>query len=543
MKLLTTIIIAIVATSILDAQHQHNSTCGTSYADQQLIMQRLLENRKNIKQVDINAMQASRAITYLPLSIHNIADLNGNGYIPVEDIYVMLCNLNNNYADQDVQFFIYDTIHYRQDYHIHDNHWSLTSTIKMSGTYKIPNTINMYITTSPNANKATSYYSPSGDFIAMYKPQFYYPGPSITQTHEIGHYLTLPHTFVGWENTDAEGLYGGGNVPTTVNGKPVEYVARTGAGANCSTAADKFCDTPADYYSQTGTFVNGCTNNLTAKDPSGASLDPDENNYMSYYSSTCVNLFSTEQKGAMAADILSRSGAFSSYPNWTGWASQTPNSTVKVSETGLTYTYPINLSTISVPASGSGTTTLDWAPITGATMYIVELYPATSNGVYAGSGPIWKGMVKNADAVNIANTYFTDQFIGYNWTKFAWRVRPLNDYWTCTNYAPYTYFDVSLGTGTIDIEKETSKIMDVQVNPNPVVGNNTTVTIISGEGIEGTVQLYSIHGQLLAAQPNQYLEKGETKIEINLNDINAGTYVVVVQTAKGAVHKKLIIQK
>lgn len=536
-KLKTFILSAAVlgAPFVASAQAQPNTKCGTTIADQAIIIDQLVENRKNIKQADIDAFKNGRTVTYVPITPHNVG-YQGDDYTPIGNIYDMICDLNNNYAGHNIQFYLYDTIRFVDDYHIWDNPQGGTSFNKMrnGNIYKQYNTVNMYITKSVNG-PASSWYSPTGDYVVI-RQNMMAPGKSATETHELGHYFTLPHTFYGWEGVDADATYGPGNAPTTINGWPVERVTR-GSGSNCNSSADYFCDTPADYYSDR--TAPPCNHTPSVKDPTGATLNPDERNIMSYFADACVDSFSNQQAAAVQADIVARSNSASNNrPNWTQWASTAPTTTATVTEVGMNHIFPADGAVF--PLSGS-TTNFDWSAAAGATFYIVEVYPATPTGVYSGAGPIWSKVVRNADAINIPNTVFTDLFIGFNWSRFAWKVRPLNDYSTCTDFTLYTFFEIGTPVGVQDVEAR--RIMSMEVNPNPVVGNSTTVVINSNEEIEGAIQLYSIQGQLLAEQPSQLLTTGQNRIEINLNTISAGTYMVVVQTERGALHQKLIIQR
>ncbi|MEM9992159.1 MAG: 3-coathanger stack domain-containing protein, partial [Bacteroidota bacterium] len=106
-------------------------------------------------------------------------------------------------------------------------------------------------------------------------------------THEMGHFLGLLHTFQSHN----------------------EQVDRT----NCNTTGDMMCDTPADRNCDLGDGVGNinepctgidfgcvtydaanCTYTGSCVDDIGTPLNPDVNNFMSYYR-PCRNSFSTEQ--------------------------------------------------------------------------------------------------------------------------------------------------------------------------------------------------------------------------------------------------------
>ena len=96
-------------------------------------------------------------------------------------------------------------------------------------------------------------------------------------SHELGHYFTLPHTFVGPATQYV-------NSPVIING----------ASFSCYQTGDGFCDTPADINCLTGTCIPLCS----MDDPLGYPYSPDPTLLMSYYD-VCANRFSGEQKQAM----------------------------------------------------------------------------------------------------------------------------------------------------------------------------------------------------------------------------------------------------
>jgi hypothetical protein len=108
--------------------------------------------------------------------------------------------------------------------------------------------------------------------------------------HEMGHNFNLFHTFQG------------------STGSTPELVTR-GVGANCTSAGDFLCDTPADPYGRTGaslTFVAGCpAYKGTATDPTGMTYSPSISNIMSYYF-PCTHDFTQGQQDRLQAGLALR---------------------------------------------------------------------------------------------------------------------------------------------------------------------------------------------------------------------------------------------
>lgn len=108
--------------------------------------------------------------------------------------------------------------------------------------------------------------------------------------HELGHSFSLYHTF--------------GNSSSGTD----ELVTR-GAGANCTTAGDELCDTPADPYGKTGAttiYINGCetyTGSIT--DVQNLTYTPSVTNLMSYYF-PCTHDFTPGQYERIQAGLALR---------------------------------------------------------------------------------------------------------------------------------------------------------------------------------------------------------------------------------------------
>ena len=92
--------------------------------------------------------------------------LLAKGAATEKEIFAFLCGLNTLYADQNVQFFIHNQIHFRQSDAIDSDASSVASETTMSN-WQIPGTINITIGRSIN-NQWASWYSYS-DYIFLLK--------------------------------------------------------------------------------------------------------------------------------------------------------------------------------------------------------------------------------------------------------------------------------------------------------------------------------------------------------------------------------------
>lgn len=505
-----------VSLSIVVIQAQECAVNATAGA---LIKQRLMSNRNLFTKQQITSLTTSRATTYIPLTIHNVSNTSGEGATPIETIFSFICGLNTLYADQDIQFFIHGQIR-----NLTSNFLDINSGTPQSGLImvqqKVPNTINLYIGRSLNypAVGTTSFYSPGGDYIFLQKPML--SAAAKTEGHEIGHFLSLPHTFYGWEGIDAQVQYVGVNAPTSVGGEQTELVTR-GAGANCATAADGFCDTEADYHSTAN--AQGCNFTPATLDPSGATLNPDESNIMSYYDDACQTQFSTEQKAAIAIDVAART-----------WATNTPPSTATV--TGIaTAVSPANNGSGSI--SGSNIR-IEWTPVAGATWYTLEVYGTILPGVWVPN----INDVKYKGILTTGNAYYDLPTAGLTvGAHYAWRVKALNQYSTCANISAYNKFQAttSMSINDLSIDKQLS----LTINNNPITTSDIPLTIYAAEETIGSIDIYAMDGRAIVHLAKQTINKGESIVQIPGQDFSNGMYLAVISTGRGSIQQKFVVQR
>ena len=514
---------------VLLAQHQPNAVaphkCGVTQEAGELIRQRLMANRNFFARQQTQSFTNGRTITYIPLSIHNVAaDIQGTGRTDEQVIMGFICGLNSIYADQSIQFYIYNQINNRVSGFIHSNARTFNALQNMYS-YRISGTLNLVIGSSIN-NQVASWYDPSGDFVFLLKTML--SSEAKTEAHEIGHFFTLNHTFFDWENLDADALYGGGAVPASVrrasgfgNFTP-ENVARTGPTVNCATTADGFCDTPADYYS----YRKACPYNPQVTDPTGGILDPDESNMMSYALDACVTTFTQEQKTAIAQDVAMRT-----------WASNTPMNTTTITGTP-TAVAPLDgdpLGSINNP-----TVRLEWSPVPGASWYYVEVFGTTIPNFWFPNvnDVIFKGIIYTGNAYFDLPT--TDLVAG---KYYAWRVKALNDVHTCAPISGYSKFEAS-ASATNDVQNlAIEKQMSFDINANPVTVSYIPMTIYTAQEVVGSIRVYSLDGREVLSWTKQSFAQGESVVQLPANNLTNGVYLAVLHTERGQLQQKIVIQR
>jgi len=513
MKIKALIGAALLGWSSLSLQAQQlNADCGVSFADGQLIKQRLMENRRLVDPAEIAAFQQSRNIKYIPVKFHIVGDGNGENTVPLSNVFAMLCDMNNDYRSQDVQFYmqgVSNSVNYFNNNTVYNDGGSFGSQNIMFNN-KSAGAINIFMSASVN-NQVASYYTPAGDFVFVLNQMA--NGTSSTGTHEVGHFFTLNHTFYGWEGADVT-AYEPGNAPNLINGSPVERAVRTGGSANCASAADGFCDTPADYVS----FRDNCPYTGGVKDPLGVAVDPMESNFMSYYADACVDSFTAEQKSAMAADILSR---------WNSFSAPTPNAVV--SGAGITAVAPTNGGSVEL----NGDITLEWTAVSNATAYYIKI-ERTFGGI-----PIETVTEKIVYGTTTATIPQAD--LGFP-RQYSWTVRPLNQLNTCGATSPAQSFSTTAPTSSV-IGEEFSSMSELRLMQNPLAGSTAELLINLPKDLIASLEVYSLDGRKLAGLDKIQFFAGDNAQLLEVGQLSNGVYMVVLNTPYGNLQQKLVIQR
>ncbi len=497
MKINIIIIFLVFSTVKLMAQ----LPCGVVQYDDVLIKSRMLRNRSDINLPNI------RNTVYIPTTIHLIGNSNGSGTISESIAVGMLCKLNEDFADQNIFFYLNGNVRYIYDDYIHSDSydWGVMNAMESQ---KVPNSLNIFVNGNVSESVA-GYYSPSYDFLWM--GNSYANKTSTTITHEAGHFFSLPHTFFGWEGSNALSLYGSSPVSPTINGFPVELFART----NCLTAGDGFCDTDADYLS----FRFNCPYNTGLKDPDGDPIDPDPSFYMSYSSDNCMNRFSQEQKNAILADITSR--------NWLNFSGP-PNTNV-IDASFVTALEPIDASQITPSAF----VRFEWdtTGVGSATHWVFTLERTVlGNSVQTVHNSTIGG---NQNFINIPATKFLSN------RDYRWSVMPYSSGYTCAD--PSSFFTFRTGLVSSLKEDETFYI-NVEVLPNPIKNKIAQLRISSDYNSEVLLRIYSVEGKLCLKDNTIQLESGVVNYQIDLNDLATGIYILQIISDDGIKTEKFVLE-
>lgn len=511
--------IMLCSTALVAQSHQHTGRCYLTLDDEAAIKERMMENRTRILNGDPDYYFGRRSTTYIPITLTSVANSNGVGFATIDQLLAMVCDLNTDYLDQNIQFYIKDSIRWFKNDNVYNDAWGSLSSMYMVNN-KRANTLNIYVSPTIN-NPVASFYSPAGDYVFMMNSMA--DGSSNTATHEVGHFFTLPHTFYGWEGTAYHDSYQGVNAPTSVNGTTVEKVARTGTGANCSFAADGFCDTEADYISDRWQCPYVGQNGVLAKDPTGATINPDEELYMSYYYDQCVTKFSAQQKTAIAADVQRR-----------GWSNlAAPAASANMTGQSTTAIAPINGQVVAV--SGSNNITLEWNALAGADMYVVKLERTlfgTSVGV------IFYKIIYGATSYTFSSSLLpTPPAAGHD---YRWTVRAMNRYSTCNGTTTISTFRTMQPTAVNEATAYSG--VNLNVAPNPVENGMLRLLVESNDTYAATVRIYALDGRMVLNQENEQFAQGANALLFDVSAVANGTYLAVVTTEKGTSVQKFVIQ-
>ncbi|WP_367389216.1 T9SS type A sorting domain-containing protein [Lewinella sp. LCG006] len=474
--------------SPLNSQNQEPAPCGTRIGVSPWL--RDFQNR-------IHSSSRTDDVLYLPLQVHMVGTDQGTGYMSTKAVFQAFCTLNEDFAQANIQFFLANPINYidNSGYYQHE----FDGGYDMMAQNNFPNVINCYIVEDPAGN--CGYFFPGVDGIALAKGC---TGPNDhTWAHEVGHFLSLPHPFYGWEG---ETHNYSSPAPLSWEGWQVEKVD----GSNCTNAGDGFCDTAPDYLNYRWNCNADGFSSTVQTDPNGATFVSDGTLYMSYSNAACKSTFSDDQIAAMRANIEEVRTNLITLPP-------------AVEDITISAQDEINL---LVPASGvlaeGDPVTLTWEAIPGATHYIVQVNPFNFFSI------IFEEQIVEGPSIQISG-------LQPNRTHY-WRIKPFNWYNTCSDFTSSSSFETGITTAT----QERLPGESFQISPNPSSTGQVSLRIQTTTNTLANWQLIDSRGSLQQTGSFQ-TSTGTQEQVLDISGLPAGLYFIQLQLdGRQSVHKLMV---
>ncbi len=496
MKNCVLIFIALIFT--LNLKAQQTQTCGTPPIKSEWL--------KNYQANPDTYAKAGDTTLYVPVTVHITGTDAGTGYYPIEDIFRNFCQLNEDFEPLGIRFYIEGDLNY-----INNSAWYAHETFEagtlMMELNKRPGTLNSFIVQGA-AVGAGGYYNFVSDAVAMTMGSMNTPMGHIW-THELGHYFSLMHTFLGWESI----VYNPNEpTPETVSGwfspRPVERVD----GSNCTVAADGFCDTPPDYLSEGGfdCSEDGFSVQLL-KDPDSIFFRADGGNYMSYARDICNSYFSPEQQAAVRANLV--------------------NNRQDLLTNQIVIDTPVTASAIILEPTENETVveapTLEWMPVENANRYYFEISRLSN---FSPSFRVREGIVSGTSTT----VYGLDENINYHW-----RVRPFNTTYPCEG--EFTTSSFMTGEGMFTDVQGVEVVNDLVLYPNIVsAGKTARLEVDLDEPVELQIYLIDAKGRKVSTLFRGKAQ-GNFLQDIQTTSLSTGLYWLAIQVEGVWVQRKMLI--
>jgi|AntRauTorckE5430_2_1112549.scaffolds.fasta_scaffold04231_2 hypothetical protein len=453
----------------------------------------------------IDPTEKSLNTLFVPARFIVLGDNDGNGYIDPLKLLNSFALLNSDYAEMNIQFYIHSIDYVNRT--IYWDHASFSTGQTMMIQNNVAGVINNYIVENPAGS--CGYYSPGlADAMAMGRNCM----GSIDRTwsHEMGHYLSLPHTFVGWEGMDIDDQDFNVPAPTMVGSRIVELADTT----NCLDAADRFCDTGPDYLSNRW----GCNAAGMYRD---SLLDPDSTrfavggyNIMSYALDNCVGGFSDEQRTAMQTRMATR-----------GLADDSGIGAVAANGAEMNLLLPEDNATLIV----NDFVELVWNSVPNADYYLVQLNSSTN----------FNGNVLQS-IITTDTTFIIEEGLQSR-TNYFWKVRPFNKYVIDSDFGEqlFRFRNGRFTTSTIDAALNAA----ISVVPNPISAGRELLIAGRDLGESGqlTYELIDAAGRVLFSRENLTVGGAGFTERIATDKLTAGIYFLRLRLNDKLVTKRVVV--
>ncbi len=464
----------------------------------------------------------SDTLLLVPITLHIVGDDEGDGYIRGTNLFDGLCRLNEDFEPANIQFYLSDVRFINNSaYYTHE---TVLEGAYMMFAENVENTINCYVVADPAGN--AGYNLPYAG-IAMGKSSV--SSFSSTWAHEVGHNLSLPHPFLGWEGgygIDGSTVNYNNPAPETVTYDYTFFqdqlyedtlivdtaIVELVDGSNCQVAADGFCDTHPDYLATRWNCGATDSSQVIQKDPMGVSFRSDGTLIMSYSDDACANRFTEEQIAAMRANLYDEKPELIENQIEGLPLAGTPTEAISP-QIGETVQFDDVL--------------LEWEEVENADYYVVQIsflpnFP----------GPLTDEFL-TVDGNNIAiGSLFNDR-------TYYWKVQAYNSHTFCTEVSDVFEFETADLVATTEFEN----VLEASILPNPAQqGNEILIVSKSSQNKVIDLQLFDISGSLLFETNTQLVAGTTTWTLPGSAALPAGTYILRMQSGDAFLSKRLVVQ-
>ena len=470
-------------------------------------------------QANPNAFNFKRnEIINVPITIHRVGRNNGNAKIKETTLLNTMCALQNDFENSDIRFYLKNIINDIDDDDFYEHETVIDGAYKMFEN-NVSGTINCYFVTDAAGNCGYNLpYAGVAVQESCAKPTDH------TWAHEMGHALSLPHPFLGWEG----GVSHDNSVAHNYNDPAPEKILYNYTnfkdslildtiiidtalvekidGSNCNEASDGFCDTKPDYIYQRW----GCTQDTISftqqTDPDGGKFYSDGSLIMSYSFDNCSARFSAEQIMAMRANALDQKA--------------------DISSTGMSFPEETDASSIDLKVPGEDEVVyyknldFEWSEEQEDQYYLFQI------GVEPTFSLILFDSIVDHPSMVLKEANIT-------WGTLYWRVRSFTADNFCTDYSSVSTFVPTDVTSVSELEKEA-----IEIFPTVLTSGQKTIFINSSKYLQQrSYAIYSLSGLIL--------ETGNTtgnKIILSNDQLATGMYFLKLNKGNQSSTHKFFVE-
>ncbi len=452
-------------------------------------------------------IETSDTLIRVPVKAHFVSDINGRTFSH-KDLLDVMCELNAKYRLANIYFYLRPNVNIiRMPVYNPLANFSAGNQLMLDN--NINRAVNVHFTnlglmglcgyaTYPGTGPGSTMRQ--GGMVMGTNGNCSTPG-NTTFAHEMGHYLSLPHPF---DETEGDPDNAASAERVTRNNNEVLPRLR----ANCVTAGDRFCDTPADFI---GTRWNCAGPIPTQLDINGDQFQPDPTLYMSYSLDFCQNRFSPSQITAMRATI----------PGLRGYLLQPAMPSLDSVKTAPVMMQPAQNDTNVV----SNFAFFKWQNVPGATHYCIQIARSANF----------------ADA--IVDTFVTDTQFLYTSNRmvpnatYRWRVKAFNWQYTCAPISVSWTFrsGAPFGVQALQLTNEEVELFPTVVEPGTPL--KVRFTEISGNSFN--LSILDLNGK----QVKHFTSTpSDQEGVVGLEGLKSGMYLVQITRDGRSLNRKIIVR-